>query len=376
MSTSPTPPATVATAAAPADSSVPIEPQTEGVKEEELRRQLRLSLKKLKSREPLEGTYKRWLMNGIVTPRKPVLVKDKAYKKLGSQLRSKVEQFVEKNCIGKDPFDRIASRQPLEESAMRAAFTLRDAKEHEQQALLEATLKAMPKIDGRDQVSRKRHFDSVAMFLQSREPSASFAAAGAAAAIRSKTPPPVLSSSSAAGGSISASAVDVTEQARQKAELERQREQARIREAARRRREEEERREREEEINRRNKAETPQQALHKLYYKIFKVLWDMEFAQLGNINPFRIVIDRENCASVGAPDYFDVIDKPMNLTYIKQKVDAMKYDSLSAFFADVDLMINNALKYNSDPGNPYHIAAQDLKKAYKKMAKQVLQHIM
>ena len=44
---------------------------------------------------------------------------------------------------GQDPFDRIGQRKPLDETGMRAAFTLREAKEHEQQPLLEATLTAL-----------------------------------------------------------------------------------------------------------------------------------------------------------------------------------------------------------------------------------------
>ena len=62
----------------------------------------------------------------------------------------------------------------------------------------------------------------------------------------------------------------------------------------------------------------------------------------------------------------------MNLTYIKQKVDKMEYKSLTDFFADVDLTISNALLYNSDPSNPYRIAAEDMKKKYLKMAKKLL----
>jgi Bromodomain len=63
----------------------------------------------------------------------------------------------------------------------------------------------------------------------------------------------------------------------------------------------------------------------------------------------------------------------MNLTYIQQKVNKMEYKTLKEFFADVDLMITNALLYNSDPSNPYRIAAEDMKKRYLKMAKKVLQ---
>lgn len=308
-------------------------------------------MQKLKSREPLEPKYKRLLMNGIITPRRPVLPKDKFYQRIGSDLRSRVETFVEQNR-GKDPFDRIAQRKPLEETAMRAALTLRDAKEHEQLALLEATIAALPRRNGMDEATRKRHFDGVAVFLQSskRPP------------VRTATPPP--------------SAVEQTERARQQADIEKQREQAKSREAARKRREEDERRQREHEIERRKtQVETQQQALHKLYRPIFMKLWDMEFPHLGGINPFRIVIDRENCASVGAPDYFDVIRTPMNLTYIQHKVDTMEYESLAAFFADVNLMIENSLLYNSDPSNPYHIAAQEMKKRYQKMVKKVLQTI-
>lgn len=319
--------------------------------EEDLRKQLRSAMQELRRREPLEPTYKRLLLNGIVVDRRPVLPKDKFYRRLGSHLRQRVETY-RQEMQGKDPFDRIVARKPLTESSMRAALTLRDAKEHEQAALLEATLAALPRRNGMDETARKRYWDAVAVGLQSREKPA-----------RSKTPPPT-------------SAAQQTEAARQQAELERQREAARAREAARVRREEEDRRQRELEMDRsRKRPETPQAALHKVYHPIFKKLWDMEFPHLGGTNPFRIVIDRDNCASVGAPDYFSVIDKPMNLTYIQQKVDNMEYESLSQFFADVDLMINNALLYNSDPGNPYHVAAQEMKKRYLKIAKRVVQTI-
>jgi hypothetical protein len=322
-----------------------------GPNEEDLRRQLGATFQNLKSREPLEPTYKRLLMNGVVTPRRPVLPKDKFYKRVGSRLRERVENFLVETQ-GKDPFDRIAQRQPLEEGAMRAALTMREAKEHEQQALLDATLAALPRRQGMDDLTRRRHLEAIAQGLQSREKKVA------------RTDPSTQS------------VAQQTEHARQQAELERRQSQASAREAARRRREEEERQHREEEIQRKRRlVETPVHALHKIYQPIFKKLWDMEFAYLGGINPFRIVIDRDNCTSVGAPDYFDVIDTPMNLSYIQTKVDRMEYESLSAFFADVDLMIKNALKYNSDPSNPYRVAAEDLKKRYMKMVKKVMQTI-
>jgi E1A/CREB-binding protein len=116
----------------------------------------------------------------------------------------------------------------------------------------------------------------------------------------------------------------------------------------------------------------PQLALQRVYQPIFQVLWDMEFDNLGGTNPFRIIIDRNTCAAMGAPDYFDVIKTPMNLTYIKDKVKDAQYETLQAFFADVELMLNNALLYNSDPNNNYHIAAKEMKRKYKKIAKKIV----
>ena len=56
-----------------------------------------------------------------------------------------------------------------------------------------------------------------------------------------------------------------------------------------------------EEQERRERAlETPRDALHRLYEPIFNSLWDMEFDNLGGVNPFRTVIDAKNCAQMGA----------------------------------------------------------------------------
>jgi hypothetical protein len=319
--------------------------------EEDLRRQLRAAMGKIKSREPLDPTYKRLLLNGIVTPRRPVLPKDKFYKRLGSDLRPRVEAFLQQNQ-GKDLFDRIAQRQPLEESAMRAALTLRDAKEHEQQSLLDATLASLPRRNGMDANQRRKHLDAIALGLHTQKPP------------RESQP---------------LSAAEQTELARQQAERDQQRERARQREAARRRRDDEQK-QRDQDVERKRKqleqtAETPKRALHKLYAPIFKKLWDMEFPHLGGTNPFRIVIDPDNCAAMGAPDYFAVVRTPMNLTRIQEKVESMEYAELSSFFADVDLVIDNCLLYNSDASNPYNIAAQELRKRYHKLVKKVMQVI-
>ena len=253
--------------------------------EDQLRQSLRQALSKFK--EPLEPTYKRLILNGVVTPRRAVLPKDKFYKRVGSRLRERVEGFMALT-EGKDPLDRLSQRQPLEEGPMRAALTLREAKEHEQQPLLDATLAAVPRRKGMDEITRKRHFEGIALTLQTREKKKTF---------RAKSPQP--------------SAADLTEKARQQAELDRQRSQARARENDRTRREEEERQRREEENAKQKLPQTPKQALHNMIKPIFKKIWDMEFQNLGGTNPFRIVIDKSNCAQMGAADYCDVIKVPV-----------------------------------------------------------------
>lgn len=317
--------------------------------EEDLRRELISALQTIKKREPMEGTYKSLLLKNGRLAAPPILPKDKTYRRVGADFRARVESFLAQTA-GKDPFDRLAQRQPLEEAAMRAALTLREPKEHEQQPLLEATLASFPRRHGMDPSRRKRHLDAIALGLQSRSKQR---------VARSMTP---------------VSAADQVEQARRQAELDRQKAQARAFEAARQQREDEDRKRREQDMERskRKQVETPQQALHKLYSPIFKVLWNMEFPHLSGTNPFRTVIDRNNCASVGAPDYFDVIDKPMNLTWIQHKVDAMEYGTFSEFTSDVELMLKNAILYNSDLSNPYRIAAEEMRKKYVKLVKKVL----
>lgn len=340
----------MATQKAPSDSAV------QGQDEECLRNQLRAVMDSLKRREPLEPTYEKYLMKGIVSTRRPVLPKDKFYKRIGSDLRGRVESFMQQTQ-GKDPFDRISQRQPLQEEQMRAALTLREAKKHEQKALLEVTLSALPRRFGMDAATRRRHLEGITVGLQSEAKPAVMVPHEQ----RARTPPPPRN------------AAQQTEKARQQAKLDQQIAEAKAREDARKQRDEAERKKRDDELNRKPRVETPQQGLHKIYQPIFKKLWEMEFPLLGGINPFRIVIDRDNCASCGALDYFDVIDTPMNLTYIQQKVDGMQYDSLKSFFQDVELMIANALLYNSDTSNPYRVAAEDMKKRYRKIAKKLVQ---
>eukprot|EP00980_Cylindrotheca_fusiformis_P028971 scaffold22681_cov146-Cylindrotheca_fusiformis.AAC.3 len=338
----------------PAETPEPLQSgagTTSSSAEDELRKQLLASLKTLTRREPLDPNYKRLLLSGSVTRRIPTIPKDKFYKRIGSGLRQRVETYM-MEMQGKDPFDRISQRQPLEEEKMRAAFTLREPKPHEQQPLLEATL-----AQTMMHPERKRALDGIAMGLQSRNPTPSGKK--------------MMRTTTTTTASATSEHHHSSELAKRKAELERQREQARQWEEARARREEEERLAKERELLQK-KTKNPQQAL---IVKVFETLWNMSFVVLGGSNPFRSVIDRENCASIGAADYFDIITTPMNLVYIKDKVHGMQYSTLQSFFADVDLMIQNAITYNSDPTNPFRMAAEEMKKRYQKIVKKVWQQI-
>lgn len=147
------------------------------------------------------------------------------------------------------------------------------------------------------------------------------------------------------------------------------------RERQRRLRKEAERREAEEakaELDRRQQlAETPKEALYRLYNPIFQTLWDMEFPALGNSNPFRVVIDKDTCVQMFLPDYCQIIKKPMNLTFVQKKVENRSYSNLQEFFSDIELIISNCITYCCDPRNPYHMAALELRKRYQEAAKRV-----
>jgi flagellar biosynthesis GTPase FlhF len=332
-------------AAAPAASSTPsTTTATTEANEVELRNQLRKLLKDLTRREPLDLTYKHLLFDGVVTPRRPTLAKDKLYKHVGANLRKSVTQFAE------HPWDKIAQREPLDETEMRAAFTLRENKKHEQEALLQATLAA---TNPPNYAARKRKLEGMAMTLQRKKPK--------------KHKP-----SKAAVADATTRAANNEEEERRRAEYQRQLQQQK-REAARLRRLEEERQQKEERLAR--MQESPQVKLARYCQPVFNKLWDMEFDLLQKTNPFRIVIDENNCAAMGAPDYMDIIKKPMNLTWIQAKLKEAKYETLPEFFADIELVLSNAVLYNSDPNNPYHLAAKEMRQVFRKEGKELYQQL-
>jgi hypothetical protein len=60
------------------------------------------------------------------------------------------------------------------------------------------------------------------------------------------------------------------------------------------------------------------------------------------------------------PDYFDIIQQPMWWGAIDEKLDRHEYWDIGTFRADVNLVIENAMRYNK-PGTPYYKAAQRIK---------------
>jgi transcription initiation factor TFIID subunit 2 len=64
--------------------------------------------------------------------------------------------------------------------------------------------------------------------------------------------------------------------------------------------------------------------------------------------------------ALGIPTYFDVIPKKdaRDLRTIRQKLDNDKYENTEAFEADVELMIQNAIKFNGADSEVGQIAVQ------------------
>ena len=69
---------------------------------------------------------------------------------------------------------------------------------------------------------------------------------------------------------------------------------------------------------------------------------------------------------LGIPTYFDVIPRKnaRDLRTIRQKLDSDKYDSVEAFEADLDLMVDNAILFNG-ADSEVGLVAVELKNKYR-----------
>ena len=70
-------------------------------------------------------------------------------------------------------------------------------------------------------------------------------------------------------------------------------------------------------------------------------------------NPFKYPVDPEKD---DAPDYFNVIKKPMDLLKVKTKFEANEYLSSSELISDINLVWTNAMKYNDKKSLVYQCA--------------------
>uniref|UniRef100_A0A7S2V5Q0 Bromo domain-containing protein n=1 Tax=Fibrocapsa japonica TaxID=94617 RepID=A0A7S2V5Q0_9STRA len=114
--------------------------------------------------------------------------------------------------------------------------------------------------------------------------------------------------------------------------------------------------------------------VQKVLRPVVNSLWKMNFGgQWGN--PFRTVIDQENCVALGVANYFDFIERPMNLTWIKEKMNSKKYSSLGELTDDVELMVQNAHKYNR-PNEEVYIFATTLREKYYKIISSISEQVL
>ena len=363
--------------------------------EEELRKTLTLHLQSFCSgNKPLDSTYKHLLLQSAAASNSKSALgeafkssTDKLYKKVGAELRLAVESFLD----NPNPSSQIGKeRQELDPVQMRAAFTLREFKEHEQRHFMKTFVSsggfaglAIPAGKNKSQIlMRQKNLEATTLMLQQKEEEEHSRRATKLLKTQqgsSSTRPQQLQKLQK-GHDQQHDGSTKTEKEDKVVSAEREKQLARDRERSRelvRKQEEEERKnrlrmEKEEAERKARLAETPRQALRRLYEPVFQALWDMEFSNLHGTNPFRIIIDQDNCALMGVPDYCTIVSKPMNLTWIQTKMSEYKYETLQEFFADVELMIKNSLLYNSDPENPYHVAAKEMKKQFKKMAKSLI----
>jgi len=388
------------------------ESENQNKKEEDLRKLLRKRLQGISRREPLEPTYRHHIINRSTNFKQSALLpRDPLYTQIKSKLRLNVEK-TQAHGIGilwsrKRGRERDAEPEDrLDPAKMRAAFTLRQNMRHEQQLLVANQLQAEKNAMGMIGHQRLKEVEDLASVLQSRERKqkereillrAKIAQEKKEKMQKEKAKQEKTASEKqrnkkkmeldllireeemalAQSKQRELNELKMEEDERLR-KIQRRKERERMREESMLREEENARRQmeqaREEQVRKNRMAETPQEATHRLYEPIFRALWDMEFEALNGTNPFRMVIDADNCAAMGVPDYIDVVGTPMNLTYIKDKVDKKDYLNFGAFLHDVQLMIQNALKYNSDPNNEYHKAAKLMKTKFTKDAKAVLQN--
>jgi len=96
-------------------------------------------------------------------------------------------------------------------------------------------------------------------------------------------------------------------------------------------------------------AETSQrfhaEVLSRAHAKLRVLSWAPHW-KLNGGNPFVLKITAGNCAEYGVPDYFDFVEKAMDLTRIEERIARRAYASPAEFFRDTALIALNAKVFN------------------------------
>ncbi|XP_044509068.1 transcription factor GTE1-like isoform X2 [Mangifera indica] len=112
------------------------------------------------------------------------------------------------------------------------------------------------------------------------------------------------------------------------------------------------------------------QGLKRQFGTIFRQITQLKWA-----GPFMDPVDVEG---LGLHDYYEVIDKPMDLGTIKTKMDAKDgngYKNVREIYADVRLVFKNAMKYN-DERHDIHVMAKSLLEKFEEKWLQLLPKVV
>jgi len=82
--------------------------------------------------------------------------------------------------------------------------------------------------------------------------------------------------------------------------------------------------------------------------------WLQEIIQLIQLHPHVYPFLRPVSIS-DAPDYYDVIEQPMDFSTMNEKINTFQYVSLSQFYNDLNLLVDNCRKYNQGTRSAYLI---------------------
>lgn len=89
---------------------------------------------------------------------------------------------------------------------------------------------------------------------------------------------------------------------------------------------------------------------------LYTLLWRDVLEDMMN-HEFAWVFDRPvDPVLLGLPDYFDVIDKPMDLTTVEKNFDQGLYESAEEAARDLVLVFENAMLYNEDHTEVHQMA--------------------